>query len=98
WPAVATASTAKHLCNLSVTTPPKGCAVSRNDATSGESAPMRVFTQARWAAILIVAGTVAGCTGQPAAPRETITIGYSAWPGWFPWQVAQQQGMFAKYG
>lgn len=29
---------------------------------------------------------------------ETITFGFSAWPGWFPWQVAQEQGLFAKNG
>lgn len=25
-----------------------------------------------------------------------ITLGFSAWPGWFPWQVAQEKGLFAK--
>jgi NitT/TauT family transport system substrate-binding protein len=24
----------------------------------------------------------------------TINLGFSAWPGWFPWQVAQEQGIF----
>jgi NitT/TauT family transport system substrate-binding protein len=60
---------------------------------------MRVQPRARWAAAVVVLLTVAaGCTQSPGTPRETITIGYSAWPGWFPWQVAQQQGMFAKQG
>jgi NitT/TauT family transport system substrate-binding protein len=27
-----------------------------------------------------------------------ITLGFSAWPGWFPWQVAADQGLFAKNG
>ncbi|GAA3261495.1 ABC transporter substrate-binding protein [Dactylosporangium siamense] len=27
-----------------------------------------------------------------------ITLGFSAWPGWFPWQVAQEKGLFAKNG
>jgi NitT/TauT family transport system substrate-binding protein len=27
-----------------------------------------------------------------------VTLGFSAWPGWFPWQVAQEQGLFAKNG
>src|SRR3954452_24920264 len=27
-----------------------------------------------------------------------VVIGFSAWPGWFPWQVAQEQGLFAKNG
>jgi NitT/TauT family transport system substrate-binding protein len=25
-----------------------------------------------------------------------VTLGFSAWPGWFPWQIAQEQGLFAK--
>jgi len=35
-----------------------------------------------------------GGAGAPA----TVRIGFSAWPGWFPWQVAQEQGLFAKNG
>lgn len=27
---------------------------------------------------------------------ETVRLGFSAWPGWFPWQVAQEQGIFAE--
>jgi NitT/TauT family transport system substrate-binding protein len=27
-----------------------------------------------------------------------VRLGFSAWPGWFPWQVAQDQGLFAKNG
>jgi NitT/TauT family transport system substrate-binding protein len=30
-----------------------------------------------------------------AAP---IKIGYSAWPGWFPWKVAEEKGLFKKNG
>lgn len=29
---------------------------------------------------------------------EPIKLGFSAWPGWFPWQVAEEQGIFAKAG
>ncbi|MBO3748155.1 ABC transporter substrate-binding protein [Streptosporangiaceae bacterium NEAU-GS5] len=32
------------------------------------------------------------------APAEKVTLGFSAWPGWFPWQVAEEQGLFAKNG
>jgi NitT/TauT family transport system substrate-binding protein len=31
-----------------------------------------------------------------AAGKPKVTFGFSAWPGWFPWQVAQEQGLFAK--
>lgn len=27
-----------------------------------------------------------------------VTLAYSAWPGWFPWKVAEEQGLFAKNG
>jgi NitT/TauT family transport system substrate-binding protein len=27
-----------------------------------------------------------------------VVIGFSAWPGWFPWEVAQEEGLFAKNG
>ena len=27
-----------------------------------------------------------------------IRLGFSAWPGWFPWQVAEEKGLFAKHG
>jgi len=44
-----------------------------------------------------------GCTALTAcsvdaspAPRK-VTLGFSAWPGWFPWQVAKEQGLFAKH-
>lgn len=30
--------------------------------------------------------------------RPRLTIGYSAWPGWFPLAVAEQEGLFAKAG
>jgi NitT/TauT family transport system substrate-binding protein len=27
-----------------------------------------------------------------------VTLAFSAWPGWFPWQVAQEQGLFTANG
>jgi NitT/TauT family transport system substrate-binding protein len=32
----------------------------------------------------------------PAATGTVIRLGFSAWPGWFPWQVAQEEGIFQK--
>ncbi len=44
------------------------------------------------AASATLASTIrAGATGP-------IRIGYSAWPGWFPWKVAEAKGLFAKNG
>jgi NitT/TauT family transport system substrate-binding protein len=37
-------------------------------------------------------------TGTGAASSEPITIGYSAWPGWFPLKVAEEKGFFTKAG
>jgi NitT/TauT family transport system substrate-binding protein len=37
------------------------------------------------------------CTSAPASAGKT-TLGLSAWPGWFPWQVAQEQGFFSRNG
>ncbi len=30
-----------------------------------------------------------------SAPSATVRLGFSAWPGWFPWQVAQDEKIFA---
>lgn len=33
-----------------------------------------------------------------AASGDAIKIGFSAWPGWFPWQVAEEAGIFDEVG
>jgi NitT/TauT family transport system substrate-binding protein len=50
------------------------------------------------AALLVLSAVACGGTDQagPADAPSKVTIGFSAWPGWFPWQVAQEQGLFAK--
>jgi NitT/TauT family transport system substrate-binding protein len=46
---------------------------------------------------LALAAGLSACT--TAASSDTkVTIGFSAWPGWFPWQVAQEKGLFGKNG
>jgi NitT/TauT family transport system substrate-binding protein len=32
----------------------------------------------------------------PTAVAGAVRLGFSAWPGWFPWQVAQEAGIFQK--
>lgn len=39
-------------------------------------------------------GESAGSTASTAA-GEPIVIGYSNWPGWWPWAIAEQEGLFA---
>jgi NitT/TauT family transport system substrate-binding protein len=36
--------------------------------------------------------------GSGATSGATIKLGFSAWPGWFPWQVADEKGLFTKAG
>ncbi|MEU7908418.1 ABC transporter substrate-binding protein [Actinoplanes sp. NPDC049118] len=58
----------------------------------------KTILAAALAAVLLASGCGgddgASAAGQPA----TVRLGFSAWPGWFPWQVAQDQGLFAKNG
>jgi NitT/TauT family transport system substrate-binding protein len=57
-------------------------------------------------AALGVAAAVAACgddDGEAASDGggssgEPLTIGYSAWPGWFPWAVTEEQGIFEDAG
>ncbi len=39
-------------------------------------------------------GTDQGASSTPVA--GSVRLGFSAWPGWFPWQVAQEEGIFQK--
>lgn len=39
-----------------------------------------------------------GTDGAPETSGETLTLGYSAWPGWFPLAVAEQAGIFEEVG
>ena len=57
----------------------------------------------RFIAVVIASVAVAttGVLGAPAAHAaklDKVTIGYSAWPGWFPLAVAQKEGIFKKNG
>jgi NitT/TauT family transport system substrate-binding protein len=36
--------------------------------------------------------------GTPEPSGETLTLGYSAWPGWFPLAVADEAGIFEQVG
>lgn len=52
--------------------------------------------------LAVALAVTSGCSSSdgsrsPADP-VTVRLGFSAWPGWFPWQVAQEQDLFAKHG
>jgi NitT/TauT family transport system substrate-binding protein len=47
------------------------------------------------AAVMAAAG---GCGSGPQTSHLVLRLGFSAWPGWFPWQVAQDEGLFTANG
>jgi len=47
--------------------------------------------------VLVAVAATAGCGSSGAAPAR-ITLGFTAWPGWLPWQVAKEKGLFASNG
>jgi NitT/TauT family transport system substrate-binding protein len=49
-------------------------------------------------AVLAALATACSSTSDTPSASAPITLGFSAWPGWFPWQVAADEGMFAKNG
>jgi NitT/TauT family transport system substrate-binding protein len=49
-------------------------------------------------AVLLAVTTATSCGAPAQGGQPAITLGFSAWPGWFPWQVAQEKGLFAKNG
>jgi len=63
----------------------------------------RLFAVFTLSLMLVVAacsssgGSGGGASG-PGGGGGTIKLGFSAWPGWFPWQVAKDQGLFDAAG
>jgi NitT/TauT family transport system substrate-binding protein len=45
-------------------------------------------------------GSAAGDTTESSggSSGDPIVLGYSAWPGWFPWKVAEEEGIFEQVG
>ena len=64
----------------------------------------RRTTRIRRVVATVVTTTVIATLGLVAMPSahaaktDKITIGYSAWPGWFPLAVADEAGIFKKNG
>ncbi len=51
------------------------------------------------AVALLASACTSSSTTTPAAPSaKPIKLGFSAWPGWFPWQVSQEKGIFKQVG
>jgi NitT/TauT family transport system substrate-binding protein len=49
-------------------------------------------------ASLLGTAALSACSSTSASSDTKVTLGFSAWPGWFPWQVAQEKGLFSKNG
>jgi NitT/TauT family transport system substrate-binding protein len=58
----------------------------------------RRFIAVAVAAVAVATTGVLAVPAAHAAKLDKVTIGYSAWPGWFPLAVAQKEGIFKKNG
>ncbi len=60
----------------------------------------RVITALLCAISMVGVTALSACSesSSNAASGTKLTIGFSAWPGWIPWQVAQEKGLFEKNG
>ncbi len=45
----------------------------------------------------LLAGILAGSSAS-AQDRDPIVLGYSSWAGWWPWAIAEQEGLFEANG
>jgi len=67
---------------------------------------MRRHRNSSVVAVALVLGSLATACGSSSTSGGstaggsggTIRLGFSAWPGWFPWQVAEEKGFFTKHG
>jgi NitT/TauT family transport system substrate-binding protein len=48
--------------------------------------------------VILVSATLTTACRAPRVATGRITLGVTAWPGWLPWQVAKEQGLFASNG
>ena len=46
---------------------------------------------------VLSAGLLAGCQ-KPVSQDIPVRVGYSAWPGWFPWKVTEEKKLFEAEG
>jgi NitT/TauT family transport system substrate-binding protein len=48
-------------------------------------------------ALSLITVSLGGCAKTVPADAP-VRIGYSAWPGWFPWKVSEEKGLFSAAG
>ena len=61
--------------------------------------PLRLRTVTSLLLAGVVSAGLGGCTKPGPSTSDTpVRIGYSAWPGWFPWKVSEERGHFRAAG
>lgn len=60
--------------------------------------PKRFLTAFLCVLAMFGVSATAGCTDESSGSGGTINLGYGAFPGWLPWKVAEEQGIFADNG
>jgi NitT/TauT family transport system substrate-binding protein len=68
------------------------------DDDAGSASPAPDAAASVPAASDVPAPTTAGASEPAAGDGATLRVGYSAWPGWFPLAVAEEQGIFEQAG
>lgn len=56
----------------------------------------RLLSIVAYVTVLVV--VTSGCVSEKPITSGRIVIGFSAWPGWFPWQIGEAEGLFTKNG
>lgn len=46
--------------------------------------------------LVLVVSCASSPQSSPDATTPKVTLGFSAWPGWFPWQITADKGIFAE--
>jgi NitT/TauT family transport system substrate-binding protein len=59
---------------------------------------MRLASSALSLVVLVGAAFIPSCGSTKETAATRITLGFTAWPGWLPWQVAKDQGLFTRNG
>lgn len=52
----------------------------------------------KWFRHFLLTATAVVAAAVSAADEPVLRIGYSDWPGWTAWEIADKKGFFAKHG
>jgi NitT/TauT family transport system substrate-binding protein len=81
-----------------VTAAPTTAGVATTAAATGTAASTGTGAASPSSASATTASSIAAGTTPASGALTSLTIGYSAWPGWFPLAVADKEGIFTKAG